>query len=90
MGNLKPGIAYIYERDGKVVYAREAGSAPSTRFAVGWDYDPENESFKTWGEQFADAYLWDDIMTVAEDNVALQEALERVKIIYYLSKENGT
>lgn len=28
-------------------------------------------------------------MMAAETNVALQEALERVKVIYYLSKKDG-
>ncbi len=39
MGQLKPGVTYIYERADGVTYAREFGADPSTRFAVGWDYD---------------------------------------------------
>ena len=89
MGNLKPGATYVYERDGKTVYAREMGADPKTRFAIGWDYDPENTAFKSWAQKFANDYLWGDIMMEAETNIALQEALERVKVIYYLSKENG-
>lgn len=89
MGKLKPGATYVYERDGKTVYAREVGADPATRQAIGWDYDPDNKEFISWSKRFADTYLWDDIMKVAETNVALQEALERVKVIYYLSKENG-
>ena len=30
MGNLKPGATYVYERDGKTVYAREVGAEPNT------------------------------------------------------------
>ena len=33
--------------------------------------------------------LWDDIRQAAVTNNALHEAMERVKIIYYLSKDNG-
>jgi len=33
--------------------------------------------------------LWGDIHRAALTNPALQEALERVKVIYYLSKDNG-
>ena len=90
MGSLKPGATYIYERDGKTVYAREMGADPNTRQVIGWDYEPDNTEFKNWSKRFADEYLWNDIMKVAETNGALQEALERVKVIYYLSKENGT
>ena len=87
MGSLKPGATYIYERVDDVVYAREQGAAPETRVAVGWDYDPENDAFKSWSSKFADDYLWGDIMMAAENNPALQEALERVKVVYYLTKD---
>jgi len=33
--------------------------------------------------------LWGNIRREAATNIALQEAMERVKIIYYLSKDNG-
>ena len=90
MGTLKPGVSYVYERDGTTVYARELGADPSTRTAVGWDYDPANpetEGFKQWSTKFADEYLWNEIMEEATTNVTLQRALERVKILYYLSKK---
>lgn len=91
MGSRKPSATYVHERDGKVVYAREFGALPETRQVVDWEYDPDNKEFISWSKRFADTYLWDDIMKVAETNVALQDALERVKVIYYLTKEkNGT
>jgi hypothetical protein len=34
--------------------------------------------------------LWGDIRQAAKTNSALQEAIDRVKILYHLSKENGT
>ena len=33
--------------------------------------------------------LWGNIRRTAKTNPALQEVLERVKILYYLSQENG-
>ena len=87
MGSLKPGATYVYERNGGTVYAREMGAAPDTRQVVGWDYNPE---FDQWRKDFSDAYLWSDIFKVAETNPALQKALENVKIIYYMAKENGS
>ena len=38
METLKPGVNYIYERVNGVVYAREFGAPPNTRFPIGWDY----------------------------------------------------
>ena len=93
MGSLKPGATYIYERNGKVVYSREFGAPAETRQVVGWEYDPINPGltpeFEAWRKNFAEEYLWNEIMTAAKDNPALQEALERVKVIYYLSKDKN-
>jgi hypothetical protein len=36
-----------------------------------------------------DDKLWGEIRREAKINPTLQEALDRVKIVYYLSKENG-
>lgn len=91
MGNLKPGATYIYERDGKTVYAREAGSDPSTRVAVGWEYEKDKHDFDRYMGNLSHEYLWNQIFEEAKTNPALQEAIERVKLIYYLSKEqNGS
>ena len=44
MGTLKPGVNYIYERVDGVVYAREFGAPPNTRFPIDWDYVPSNDN----------------------------------------------
>ena len=44
MGTIKPGVNYIYERVDGVVYAREFGAPPNTRFPIGWDYVPSNDN----------------------------------------------
>jgi hypothetical protein len=89
MGQLKPGATLIYERVDNVVYAREAGADPSTRTEVGWDYDPRTSDGRPLHEHILDSKLWGNIHREAKTNSALQEALERVKIIYHLSKDNG-
>jgi hypothetical protein len=89
MGQLKPGATLIYERVDNVVYAREAGADPSTRTEVGWDYDPRTSDGRPLHEHILDSKLWGNIHREAKTNSALQEALERVKIIYHLSKEDG-
>jgi len=40
-------------------------------------------------EQIREDKLWGNIRRAAITNTALQEAMERVKVIYYLSKDNG-
>jgi hypothetical protein len=98
MGNLKPGASYVYEREQGTVYAHETGTDPSTRQPIGWNYDPgESPRFdartddrRPLHEHIMENKLWGDIRQAAKTNITLQDALERVKILYHLSKENGT
>ena len=89
MGNLKPNSTLIYERVKNIVYARELGADPSTRTEVGWNYDPRTSDGRPLHDHIMDSKLWGDIHRAAKTNSALQEALERVKIVYHLSKDNG-
>lgn len=89
MGNLKPGAKLIYERVDNVVYSREFGADPSTRTEVGWDYDARTSDGRPLHDHIMDSKLWGDIHRAAKTNSALQEALERVKIVYHLSKDHG-
>ena len=89
MGQLKPGATYIYERADGVTYAREFGKDANTREAVGWDYDPRTPDGRPLRDHIMDDKLWGDIRREATTNTALQEALDRVKILYHLSKEDG-
>jgi len=87
MGTLKPGATYIYERVDGTVYAREAGKVERTE--VGWNYDPRTRDGRPLIDHIRDDKLWGEIRRAAETNSVLQEALERVKILYHLSKEDG-
>lgn len=78
MGWLKPGATYIYERADGITYARELGT--TERFEIGRDY-VVSETEET--------NLWKDIRKAAKDDPVLQEMLDRVKITYYLRKDNG-
>ncbi len=85
MGQLKPGATYIYERSGGVTYAREAGSDPSTRVAIGWDFEAptsDKETFRATKE----ARLWRNIRETAKTNKPLQKMLDRVILLYQLIK----
>jgi len=84
MGRLKPGATYIYEKADGVTYAREMGAHPGDRFAIGWDYDLLEKNKR------ADRIiLWDQIHHAAQTNPALQEAVDRVIILYELSNKNN-
>jgi predicted translin family RNA/ssDNA-binding protein len=48
-----------------------------------------SERRKNLIDEIRENQLWGNIHRAALTNPALQEALERVKVIYYLSKENG-
>ena len=87
MGNLKPGASYSYRKVEGVTYAQEEGS-PNEE-AIGWDYDSRTGDGRPLYEHIKESKLWGEIRRAAETNTALQEAIERVKIIYHLSKDNG-
>lgn len=81
MGRLKPGATYVYEKADGVTYAREIGAHPGDRFAIGWDYNLKEKNERTKRIE-----LWDKIFYDARTNPALQEAIERVIVIYELQK----
>lgn len=87
MGSLKPGATYVYERDKGTVYAREFGSDPSTRKEVGWDYDSRTSDGRPLHEHIMDSKMWGEIHREARTNTTLQKALDRVIMIYKLSKD---
>ena len=86
MGKLKPGATLIYERDGHTVYQREAGADPATRSEVGWEYDPRTATGRPLREEIQESKLWGDIRRAARTNPTLQDALERVIMIYHLTR----
>lgn len=80
MGTLKPGAKYIYEKADGITYAREFGAPHHERFEIGRDYERYLKD---------ELRLWEEIVRAGRSNQALQEALERAKIVYHLSKTNG-
>jgi hypothetical protein len=82
VGRLEPGATYIYERSEGVTYARKIGDPPDTRFEIGRDYDSRSVF-----NDLQEAKLWSEIHRAAKTNPALQDAIDRVKIIHALSKQ---
>lgn len=86
MGTLKPGATYIYERANGVIYRRESGSDPSTRVIAGYDYDSRSPDGRPLHDHIIEDRIWRDIRRAAKTNPTLQDALDRVKVLYELSK----
>jgi hypothetical protein len=89
MGTLKPGSTYVYERNGEEIYSREVGS--SDRKLVGYQHentiDPRTSDGRPLFEHIKDDKLWGQIRRAALTDPTLQQALDRVKMLYYLSKK---
>ena len=67
---------------GETVYVRDEHSVKRILYS-------ESKDKKSLHEQIKESQLWGNIHREAKTNPALQEALDRVKVTYYLSKENG-
>jgi hypothetical protein len=83
MSQLEPGAAYVYEREGGRIYARRVGT--TERILIGEDFLEDIQARRT-----ALAQEWEPIVYAAEQNPALQEAIDRVKILYALTREETT
>lgn len=84
MGSLTQGIPLIYEEspDGKIIYSREMGKIGKT--VVGQKID--NLSASNVHAQMTESQLWYKIRLAARINPAIQDALDKVVIVYNLSK----
>lgn len=88
MGSLKPGVTYIYERNGDEIYAREFGE--SNRKLIGYKHetpDPRTSDGRPLHEHMLEDKLWGEIRREAKTNTTLQKALDRAIMIYRLSKD---
>lgn len=91
MGNLTPNVPLIYESPdgGKTIYARERGSSERTLLGYHYDINNSHVNTKSPGQQdYEDHMLWNEIRQEAKTNPALQKAMDRVKLIYRLSKDD--
>ena len=83
MGNLKPGVTYIYERNGPTIYAREFGS--TDRQVVG--YNVEHESTILGISQSKVARIL-AIQQMAEADPGMQELWNQLEMLYNLKHSN--
>jgi hypothetical protein len=95
MGKLTPGATYVYERSGDEIYARESGATDRT--LIGYDYEAAPDSQLSVArphdgrpliEHILEDKMWHAIRREARTNASLQKALDRVILLYRLSKDN--
>jgi hypothetical protein len=84
MGTLKPNTQYIYEHADGITYAREFGAPHNQRFEIGRTLERQSLT-----DSIKEDRLWGEIRRTARSNQVLQDAIDRVKIIYELSKNDG-
>ena len=78
---------------GKTVYARNFGANEKIRIdstgslGIGTTAPGQTLSTSSLHDQLMESKLWGDIHRAAKTNPTLQEALERVKVTYYLTKD---
>ena len=65
---------------GETVYVREEGSTKRDLYS-------ESKKKRSLHEEIKESQLWGNIHRAAKTNPALQEALDRVKVTYYLTKD---
>ena len=87
---LEPGATYVYEKADGVTYARKVGE--TARIEIGYDYRPDARTSdgRPLHDHMMEDKLWGEIRRAAKDNPALQDALDRAKVIYELSRQDQT
>lgn len=79
-------MSLIYESPdgGNIIYQRESGSKERELIR-----DARTSDGRPLHEHMMENQLWSNIRRAARTDPTLHAALERVKILYYLSMENG-
>ena len=80
-----------------MTFSREFGADPSTRKLVGYDWDPitghkidydsRTSDRRPLHDHIMEGKMWGEIHREAKTNITLQKALDRVIMIYKLSKD---
>lgn len=84
MGQLRPGATYTYEREGTVTFATD--NETGERKPIGWDH--RTNDGRPLHDHLRDSAMWGEIHRMAKTNPTLQHAIDRVIMLYKLSKES--
>lgn len=89
MGTLKPGSSYTYENVGNTTYATAQGHE-NEKIVVGYSVDKDaQDSVKYFADKYHLEVEWAKILKAAETNFQLRDAIDHVKILYYLSEQDA-
>lgn len=88
MGTLKPGATYVYERIDNITYAREIGPNYNNKQVVGYEFNRKDAYLTDIVDRYYLETEWAEILQAAKTNKVLQDAVDRVKILYHLSKQD--
>ena len=82
MGSLKPGVTYIYERAGGIIYAREFGE--TKRRVVG--YESNDDTISASSKRLLSEM--NEVVKMCETDPAMQAMLEQLFVMYNLKKQH--
>jgi hypothetical protein len=84
MGTLTPNASIIYESPdgGETVYGRYHGT--TEKFLVGYSSKKQQQL-----KDVEETKIWVEIFNLAKTDEQLQKELDRVKMFYYLRKNDG-
>jgi hypothetical protein len=80
MGSLRPNETIVYSTSGNVTYGHYGDGE---QFIVGYNLRKRRDPLDIKHNMD----LWIDILDAGGENSALQQAIDRVKMLYYLTKE---
>ena len=80
MGTLRPNETIVYTTSGNVTYGHYGDGE---QFVIGYNLPKRRDPLDIKHNM----NLWIDILDAGEENPSLQQAIERVKLLYYLTKE---
>lgn len=103
MGKLPPGVTFEYKNIKGFTYKAPKGTEDWSligRMITIEDHKFEEEITEIrsyifedptqYKKRFSDFILWNRIVEMSENNSSLQEAMERVKSVYYMTVKNDT
>lgn len=103
MKKLPPGVTFEYKNENGYTYGAPKGTDDWTligRMVTDEDYQIESvfkklktyifSDSKKYKTRAAEIMTWCEILQLSETNCSLQEAMERVKSIYYMTAKNDT
>lgn len=79
MGQLTPGVTYIYERVAGSIFAREFGKTERRLVGYTTDFNPEIEVYRS---------EINNVLQMCEKDPAMRELLDKLFVMYNLKRDH--